>query len=342
MERNRTTKRTRALSLTELLVVVAIIGVLSFILFPVLGLARETAKKSNRMNLRKIALAAIRYGDDAEERIPILMNSAFRNLRNVRDGSVTAYGEQRCDMWPLLLLPYLKDRELYVDPERGDPNGIFSGPALATNDPGYVATGNNFRNQNRFAFFGMNFVFLAPGVIPASKMSDATPIDFTVGEPRRFFQAEEPEDTVFFAPSTHGNIPVTATDEVGEPDPTRGFSTIMPPGLWAILAASSVPYLSFWTGTRCSGDWCGADIDPRKPGNQTSEGMFFQDPARLGNNIAFLDGHVRFMKTVDLAAGTNYLTATPTDGGTGAFGGGASITDKTKYIWNLDDNYYGA
>jgi prepilin-type processing-associated H-X9-DG protein len=331
----------RALTLTELLVVVATIAVLSAILFPVFKQASLTAS-SNKGNVRKIALAAIHYGDDYDERIPIVINGAWRNLKNTKDGVVTIYGDQRSDLWPLLLLPYVKDRSTYVDPSRPDVHNIFSGPPLASSDPGYDALGATYRNQNQHPFFGLNYLFLSPLEIPSSKMSDTMPTDFAVGEVHRFFQADDPAETVFFAPSTRGRVPQSATDNAGVPDLTRGYFGINAPGLWDILVASNSPYLVMWTGANCSGDWCGEDIDPTTRGTQTSQNAFYEDPSSAGNNVAFLDGHVKFSKTVDLAAGTNYLTASPSDGGSGAFGGGATITDKKKYIWNLDDNYYGA
>jgi prepilin-type processing-associated H-X9-DG protein len=52
-----------------------------------------------------------------------------------------------------------------------------------------------------------------------------------------------------------------------------------------------------------------------------------------GSNVAWLDGHAKFLKDGMLAAGTDYGTSTnPT---------ATVITDKSKYIWNLDDNYFG-
>src|SRR5690242_4782219 len=115
--------RNKAFSLTELLVVTAIIGILAAILFPVFSQAAREAGTKSALNLRKISMAAQRYGQDADDRIPILMNGHWRNLLNVRDGELTAYGDQRTDLWPLLLLPYIKEgREIYVDPTRGDVN----------------------------------------------------------------------------------------------------------------------------------------------------------------------------------------------------------------------------
>ena len=328
----------KAFSLTELLVITAIIIILAAILFPVFSQAAKADKKDNSLNLKKIAMAAQRYGQDADDRIPIISNGPYRDLVNVDNGVLTSYGEQRTDMWPLLLLPYLKDREQFVDPARGDQFGIYSGPPLGATDSGFDVTKNTFRNQNRFAMSGFNFLFLSPFVIPASKLADATPTDWMVGEPHEFFDAFNPSGTVFYATSYHGRIPQTNTDVIGTPDPARGFSLISAPGLWNQLAVSTTPYVNFWNGTNCSGDWCGADIDPSTPAVDTSESYFYKDPATSGNNAVFLDSHVKFMTATDLAAGTNYPTASPS-GFLSA--GGCQITDKTKYLWNLDSNFFG-
>ncbi|MEA2553997.1 MAG: hypothetical protein QOJ65_2173, partial [Fimbriimonadaceae bacterium] len=198
--------RRKAFSLTELLVITAIVAILSAILFPVFFQARQAAK-INLYNLRKIVTAAIRYGNDADDRIPVMINGPYRNMRNIRDGAVTAYGEQRTDGWPLILLPYLKDRTVYIDPRRGDEWGIWRGPALATSDAGYVAFANTYRNQSRFPMFAVNYIFLSPLKIPDDKLSDATPTDHMVGEAKRFSSAQNPARTVFYTPSYRGWVP---------------------------------------------------------------------------------------------------------------------------------------
>ena len=327
-----------AFSLTELLVIAAIIAILAAILFPVFSQAAKADRKDNSQNLKKIAMAAQRYGQDADDRIPIVANGHYRDLQNVDDGVLTSYGEQRTDLWPLLLLPYLKDREQFVDPARGDLFGIYAAPPLAATDPGYDQSRNTYRNQNRFSMSGLNYLYLSPLVIPASKMSDATPTDWMVGESHAFFDALDASATVFFATSDRGRIAQSTSDSIGTPDTTHGLYVIGAPGLWNALTASTVPYVALWNGTACSGDWCGADMDPSTPAVDTSESYFYKDPATSGNNVVFLDSHVRFMTATDLAAGTNYPTAVPNGAGNA---GGCQITDKTKYLWNLDSNYYG-
>lgn len=61
----------RGFTLVELLVVVAIVGVLAAILFPVLAQARESARKSGcAANLRQIGLAFTAYLQDYDECFP--------------------------------------------------------------------------------------------------------------------------------------------------------------------------------------------------------------------------------------------------------------------------------
>jgi len=334
-------KQQRGFKLIELLVATATIAILGSILFPVFKQSAFAKGPSSADNLKKITQASVHYGDDYDERIPIIINGPYRDLKNIRDGALTQYGEQRSDMWPLLLVPYLKDRTRFVDPTRTDKTHIFSGPPLASSDPGYDMYGATYRNQSRFPFYGVNYAFLSPFLIPASKMTDPTPTDFMAGEVHRFFQAYDPANTVFYAPTFKGRLPQSKNDHIGIGDPNTGYYGANAPGLWNALSASTTPYVEEWTGTDCSADWCGTDLDPNTPGVQTSQSFFYEDPRKAGNNVSFLDGHVRFAKTLDLAAGTDYLTANVTKDPSGTRGGGCVILDKRKYIWNLDDNYYG-
>jgi len=333
--------RRLAFSLVELLTIVAIVVVLSSILFPVFRQAAAQGRHSNEFNLKKMSHALDMYSRDYDDAIIITSNGRYRNLLNIHDGVLSNYGEQRTDQWPLLLEPYLKDRQLYVDPERGDQWGIYSTPPHAVGDPGYDFQGATYRNQNRFPMFGLNYLFISPYKIPASKLADATPTDYMVAEPHTFAEADDPANTVFYTVSDRGYIPTTTTDVIGTLDATRGFWAVDAPGIWTALVASNQPYVAFWDGTDCSGDWCGADVDPGMAGVQTRENFFYKAVGTTGNNVMFLDGHIKFRTALQLAAGTDYPTAPPDDGGTTYFGGGAHITDKSQYLWNLNDFYFG-
>jgi prepilin-type N-terminal cleavage/methylation domain-containing protein/prepilin-type processing-associated H-X9-DG protein len=50
----------------------------------------------------------------------------------------------------------------------------------------------------------------------------------------------------------------------------------------------------------------------------------------LGMNVSFVDGHSKFMQPSALAAGTNWSPTTSQSA--------VVITDKTKYLWDTDDN----
>jgi prepilin-type N-terminal cleavage/methylation domain-containing protein/prepilin-type processing-associated H-X9-DG protein len=331
----------KAFTLIELLVVIAIIAILAAILFPVFAQAKLAAKKaSSASNNRQIALAAIMYGADVDDTIPLMIKGPYGALANIADnattpgtggvnGAVGFTGYERSEGWPILLLPYTKSRQIYIDPNRGDVLQIWRGPALIPTDPGYVATQNTNRNQSRYPHYGVNYLFLSPFRIPTAKMSDPTPSNWMQGESRSFTQADEPAATVFYTESKLYN-----TENV------RGWWGINAPGMWPNIAHDDVEYVIFWDGTECGGDWCG-DYDLTTAGRQKSTASTHIE-FNEGANTTFIDGHVSHMKDGKLAAGTNYLTATPNDGGVspGYNGGGAVIQDKNKYIWNLDTNYY--
>jgi len=331
----------RAFTLIELLTVIAIIAILAAILFPVFAQAKRAAKKAaSSQNNREMALANVMYSTDYDDTICVMINGAWRSLKNVHDGELTSYNEQRTDAWPLLVLPYIRSRGLFTDPGRGDVHNIYGTAPLTPTDAHYDQYGATYRNQNRFPMYGVNYLFVSPLLIPASKMSDPTPTDFMVGESHTFGEADDPSGTVFYTESQRGYQPTSLTDSIGALDSSRGFFGVNAPGLWEVLVSSTVPYVIFWTGTNCSGDWCG-DADSTTVGRQTRENFVYTG-YNEGCNASFLDGHLKFYKASQLAAGTDYLSSTPQDGGSGAFGGGANITDKTHYLWNLSSNYYGA
>jgi len=329
----------KAFTLIELLVVIAIIAILAAILFPVFAQAKKAAKKAaSAQNNRQMALAGLMYAGDYDDTICVMINGPYRDLKNNQDGQLTTYGEQRTDGWPLLVIPYIKSRGLFVDPGRGDVNGIWAGPALATLDPGFNPNKNTFRNQSRYTMYGINYLFASPLLIPASKMSDATPTDWMQGEAHTTTEADDPSGTVFFTESQRGYNGTNPTDHIGQLDSTRGFFGVNAPGIFEAMAPSSVPYVIFYNqNMNCSGDWCG-DCDLATAGNQKRTSYCYIG-YNDGANATFIDGHVKYMKDAGLASGTNYLTATPSI--TGGYGG-CHIIDKVHYLWNLNDNYFNA
>lgn len=116
----------RGLTLVELLVVIAVIGILVSLLLPAVQAAREAARRTGcANNLRQIGIALHNY-HDAHERFPP-GGIEHRMMINPRTGRV--YGRAGRQLaWSLFLLPYLEQEPLYEQIDTGLP---FDAPANA-------------------------------------------------------------------------------------------------------------------------------------------------------------------------------------------------------------------
>jgi prepilin-type N-terminal cleavage/methylation domain-containing protein/prepilin-type processing-associated H-X9-DG protein len=156
-----------------------------------------------------------------------------------------------------------------------------------------------FRNQNLFPYYGLNYLFLSPWN------------NCDTSESRSFTMADNVAETVMFTQSRHP----TYTSNLG-------YFTATAPGMYPVILPH--PIYCIWTGV----GWAKNPPTGEKP--YTGETNV---RSAMGSNVAWLDGHAKFLKDGMLAAGTDYGTSTnPT---------ATVITDKSKYIWNLDDNYFG-
>jgi len=338
--------RKSAFTIVELMICIVIV----MILVAVMGTffksqrSRHSARHSSPtaiMNCRQIALAGIMYGGDYDDMIGVTTNGWLSRMQDVTDKQRTvncpakgtqsaiatdAAGGARTDAWPLLYLPYIKSRGLYLSPDRPDVHQIWSYPALAATEPTYDPDKNTYRNQNLHPAFAFNYMFLSPLRIPASKRGLPNAAYYAVSEPLSFYVPDDPSNTVFFVES-----------QDGIDDTTRGFYVANAPGMWDAFKKRNHGLIAYWTGGPGSGDWVGTNTASSVPGSvrQRSSAFTYVYPTRHVVTC-FLDGHVKSMHDVDLAAGTDYQTAVGN-----ADGGGAHIIDKSKYLWNATKDFRG-
>jgi len=282
----------RAFTLIELLVVIAIIAILAAILFPVFAQAKLAAKKTSSLsNIKQTSLSAIMYEGDVDDMLPLSLSGAYANL-----GCPTSVGcrdglPDHSNTWVFITQPYMKSLAVLVDPGLGDPDNIFGSGANAW-----------FRNQNRYPQYGYNYMFLSPFYA----------CENSVG--RSATAAAKPAETVFFT-----------TSQVFTTVPNRGFYGANAPGAWPII--SPAPNACAWyDGSTGSGNWSAKN--PANIGKITSSVRIKQ---YSGANVAWVDGHAKYLNDSALAAGTDYGSASYNNGNEGA-----QITDLSKYLWSLD------
>jgi prepilin-type N-terminal cleavage/methylation domain-containing protein/prepilin-type processing-associated H-X9-DG protein len=157
-----------------------------------------------------------------------------------------------------------------------------------------------FRNQNLFPYYGINYLFLSPWN------------NCNVSESRSFTAATDIAQTVFFTSSRHPSYTTRL-----------GYFTATAPGMYPVILPHAV--YCIWTDAGWAKKPTATPTVPYTAEVNIKSGE--------GANVAWLDGHAKFMKDGALAAGTDYGTSvTPNN---------TVIVDKSKYIWNLDDDFFG-
>lgn len=143
-ERGRNQEKTKAFTLIEILVTIAIISILAAILFPVFARARESARRASCMsNLKQIGLGMMMYVQDYDETYPLSNTGGTQTDTSMpgRHFATTTSGEceANCISWMDLVYPYVKSIQLFVCPsvrEEAYPsygyNGAFGSPTNKT------------------------------------------------------------------------------------------------------------------------------------------------------------------------------------------------------------------
>ncbi len=106
-------RRLRGITLVELLVVVAIIGLLVALLLPAIQSARESARRVSCQNNLRQCILAIQSFHDANRQLPPIYNGSFEYLGATKTFPEKYWDEYHFHSWRTALLPQLEQSTLY-------------------------------------------------------------------------------------------------------------------------------------------------------------------------------------------------------------------------------------
>jgi prepilin-type N-terminal cleavage/methylation domain-containing protein/prepilin-type processing-associated H-X9-DG protein len=131
----------RGFTLSELLIVILVVGVLFFILFPFPTHHSRSRQIACVSNLKQIGLAMLQYSQDYDEHLP---------LRQAPDGP-----QARLMSWRLLAEPYAKSTAVYQCPDNPgrewpdiENDGIMRSYAVNSSDGGQNGIGGPFNDRH--------------------------------------------------------------------------------------------------------------------------------------------------------------------------------------------------
>ncbi|MGV3616471.1 MAG: DUF1559 domain-containing protein [Fimbriimonas sp.] len=118
--------KNRAFTLIELLVVIAIIAILAAILFPVFAQAKEAAKKTSCLsNTKQMGLSMMMYMGDHDDMV--VCNSGDTPPIPTTDHDSKSPNFRTVAQWPWRIMPYQKNRQIFVCPSDPNPKSGWSG-----------------------------------------------------------------------------------------------------------------------------------------------------------------------------------------------------------------------
>lgn len=284
-------------TLIELLVVIAIIAILAAILFPVFAKVRAKARQTACMsNEKQNALGVMQYIQDHDEMVP-MMNYCSKGPQTVEADYCSSTGPSYVRTWVTDIQPYTKSLAITRCPDNTkNPYGYDDPPNSKYITP-YVLPA-----------YGYNYTYLNPAPYCTNLQE---PADGNWGFPISVAGIDAPSATVLFT-----DVKIVGLDAIG-------YYSSVGVEAPATLGPSSIgcAYTNGAWGTGSFGD----DNVNFSDTPVTGTGNFYARHTQ-GGNIAFCDGHVKWMTPGALAAGTNWGPTMPNSS--------ILITDLTQYLWS--------
>lgn len=283
--------RRRAFTLIELLVVIAIIAILAAILFPVFAQAKAAAKKTASIsNDKQITLAGIMYEADYDDMFPIM---ATFGAAGVNNGAFVYFGGRGYLPWTQLVQPYMKNVDLYVDPQAPAPPNNPAGF-----NPAIVKMGGPHYGYNTYLTQAVQFPYPA-ATPPIHSVRSAT----SVGRPA---------DTAFFT-QKYSNA-----EQISPYNTFYGNWWFTPGFTWFITLEADQPDCAAQVPTPnplyCAAGWgdngyYGGTGGLKLLNNVEAAGAWTGGGSLRGRQllvVSFVDGHVASRAPGAMAEGTNY------------------------------------
>lgn len=278
-------KKRTAFTLIELLVVIAIIAILAAILFPVFARARENARRAScQSNLKQLALGVHQYTQDYDDRLPLpawatLNSDGTPTISDKPFGTVSStdaltdfhWDYRQRVTWVDEIMPYVKSQQIFLCPSDSYSQKRPRTATMGTISYGYNALLNGYSYCN----------FCAPASIDLE--SDAAFTNNGAGNWALRGQA--------LSGITSTSYKILIGDRNGA---LRTSGALMAPASTAdsnYVAASAIPAVQVDSSTNY-----GAYVlsETLFAGGADSNGRHFG-----GANVAFVDGHVKFLKATE-------------------------------------------